>query len=274
MGILNDFLPGIIGGIMNTYAGHPFDTIKVRMQNINGGYNGSIDCFKKTLKHEGFRGIYRGSIISTYGLMVENSIVFAVNENLKRRMHNVDGKQSLDLHQDMIFGSISGITASIISCPFESIKCQMQVSEKKQSLSLYDTLKKMNISRLYNGLGATCFRTVSYYLCFFPIYTRSIDLISLITKRSKSKQNLIDYSIAGGLSGAATWGIVYPMDVIKCNQQLNEKKISIASIAKILYRNKGFRGFYAGFTPTILRSFPANAGLIFGIESTNFILSK
>ena len=273
MGILNDFLPGIIGGILNTYTGHPFDTIRVRMQNINGGYNGSIDCLKKTLRHEGISGIYKGSVVSTCGLMAENSIVFAVNENLKKRLHNVNGKQSLHLHQDMVLGSVSGFAASIISCPFESIKCRMQVSEKKQTFG--DIFKKNDMSKLYNGFSATCFRTVPYYLFFFPIYTRTIDLISSITKKPKSKLNILDYSIAGGLSGACTWSIVYPMDVIKCNQQLNREKVSITSMAKILYANKGFRGFYSGFTPTILRSFPANAGLICGVEATNsFLTSK
>lgn len=264
MGILNDFLPGIIGGIMNTYAGHPFDTVRVRMQNINCGYNGSMDCLKKTYKKEGICGIYKGSLVSTCGLMAENSIVFAVNEKLKRNLHNVNGKQSLYLHQDMILGSASGFAASIVSCPFESIKCNLQVSEKKKSLN--ETFKNKN---LFNGFAATCFRTIPYYLFFFPIYTRTIDLMSWI--KPKSKQNIIDYSIAGGLGGAFTWGIVYPMDVIKCNQQLSDKKISIVSMAKLLYKNKGL---YSGFTPTILRSFPANAGLIFGIETTKSILES
>lgn len=272
MGVLNDLLPGTIGGILNTYAGHPFDTIKVRMQNVNSGYSGSMDCLKKTFKYEGVRGIYKGSIISTYGLMAENSIVFAVNENLKKKLHNTNGKQSLYLHQDMIIGSISGFAASITSCPFESLKCKMQVSEKKQTLSGLIT-KNTSVYNLYNGFTATCFRTIPYYLFFFPIYTRTIDLISSISKRSKSKQNIFDYSIAGGLSGAVTWSIVYPMDVIKCNQQLNDKKISITSMIKWLYRTKGVRGFYSGFAPTILRSFPANTGLIFGVEATNSILS-
>lgn len=271
MGILKDFLPGIIGGILNTYAGHPFDTVRVRMQNINNRHNGFMDCFRKTYKHEGIRGIYKGATVSTLGLMAENSIVFAVNENLKKRLHNVNGKQSLQLHQDMVFGSLSGLAASITSCPFEAVKCNMQVSEKKHSWS--DILKN-DRSKMYNGFGATCFRTIPYYLFFFPIYTRCIDLMSSITKRSKAKQNIIDYSIAGGLSGATTWGIVYPMDVIKCNQQLNRDKTSIVSMAKLLYKNKGFKGFYSGFTPTILRSFPANAGLIFGIEATNSILNS
>jgi solute carrier family 25 (mitochondrial carnitine/acylcarnitine transporter), member 20/29 len=59
------------------------------------------------------------------------------------------------------------------------------------------------------------------------------------------------------------------MDVIKCNQQLSDKNLSISSMAKILYKNKGLRGFYPGLVPTILRSFPANTGLIFGVEALN-----
>jgi hypothetical protein len=123
--------------------------------------------------------------------MAENSIVFAVNENLKKRFHGTHGKQSLDLHHDMILGSVSGFAASITSCPFESIKCnaqvqvQAQASERRPRRPFNDIFKRPNLSSLislYNGFTATCFRTIPYYLFFFPIYTRIIDYSSLITQ--------------------------------------------------------------------------------------------
>ena len=44
-------------------TGHPFDTIKVRLQTQsvhNPMYNGVADCFFKTIKLEGVGGFYKG----------------------------------------------------------------------------------------------------------------------------------------------------------------------------------------------------------------------
>ena len=51
-----DIFAGTIAGINVTLVGHPFDTLKVRLQTqpqINPIYNGLIDCFKKTIKWGG-----------------------------------------------------------------------------------------------------------------------------------------------------------------------------------------------------------------------------
>lgn len=61
------FLSGGFGGICTVLAGHPLDTIKVRLQTmplpVNGQaplYAGTLDCAKKTIRNEGFRGLYKG----------------------------------------------------------------------------------------------------------------------------------------------------------------------------------------------------------------------
>ncbi|KII60249.1 Mitochondrial substrate carrier family protein G [Thelohanellus kitauei] len=54
---------GTTGGIAVTLVGHPFDTLKVRLQtqcSTSPTYNGVIDCLKKTIKWEGVGGLYKG----------------------------------------------------------------------------------------------------------------------------------------------------------------------------------------------------------------------
>ena len=265
MNSFNDYVPGATGAILNTYIGHPFDTIRVRMQDVNNIYSSSFDCLKKTYRYEGISGIYKGSISSLLAIMIENSIVFATNDILKRHLNNVNGKTSTTLHNDIMIGGISGLCATIGSCPFETIKCNMQINKKY--CSIFDIHKEYKITGLYNGFTASCFRNIPYYFLFFPFYTRYIDIISTISR--KKSLNILEYSLAGGLSASTSWSIIYPLDVIKCNQQLQSKKTTIRSMAMKLYRAKGIKGLYAGFLPTILRSFPANFALLFGIELSN-----
>jgi len=56
-------LSGTGGGIAVCLVGHPFDTLKIRLQTqsfTKPVYTGLIDCFVKTLKWEGIGGLYKG----------------------------------------------------------------------------------------------------------------------------------------------------------------------------------------------------------------------
>ena len=60
---LKNWISGTAGGIGITLVGHPFDTLKVRLQTQpvnNPIYRGLADCFMKTMKWEGIGGLYKG----------------------------------------------------------------------------------------------------------------------------------------------------------------------------------------------------------------------
>jgi hypothetical protein len=56
--IKNSFLAGTVSGTTKCLVGHPFDTIKTRMQ-TNLSFKGPWQCFTNTLKKEGVRGLYK-----------------------------------------------------------------------------------------------------------------------------------------------------------------------------------------------------------------------
>lgn len=60
---LKNSASGTVAGIAVCLVGHPFDTLKVRLQTQpvnNPVYKGLLDCFLKTLKWEGIGGLYKG----------------------------------------------------------------------------------------------------------------------------------------------------------------------------------------------------------------------
>lgn len=46
------------------------DTIKTRLQieGPNGRFVGPMDCLRKTVKNEGFLGLYKGTTLNLYGI--------------------------------------------------------------------------------------------------------------------------------------------------------------------------------------------------------------
>ena len=66
---------------------------------------------------------------------------------------------------------------------------------------------------------------------------------------------------AGGMAGIFNWIVALPVDVAKSRFQTapEGKYRGMMDVYKELIRADGVRAFYKGFTPVIIRAFPANA---------------
>ena len=63
------------------------------------------------------------------------------------------------------------------------------------------------------------------------------------------------------LAGSSAWITSYPFDFIKTLQQaqpIYTKSLTIKQIIKDTLNNYGFKGFYRGLTPCLIRSIPVN----------------
>jgi len=81
--------------------------------------------------------------------------------------------------------------------------------------------------------------------------------------------------ISGGVAGVAYWALTYPTDVIKSSLQSDELEHSqrkyhgILDCARKLYHDEGgWRRFFRGFTPCLLRAIPANATMLIVLEKS------
>jgi len=87
--------------------------------------------------------------------------------------------------------------------------------------------------------------------------------------------------VCGGAAGVTYWSLTYPTDVIKSSLQSDElersqrKYHNIVDCARKLYRDEGgWRRFYRGFSPCMLRAIPANAVMLLVLENTRQLLSR
>lgn len=77
---LKDVAFGSLAGIAGKFIEYPFDTVKVRLQSqpdhLPLQYTGPLDCFKQSLRRDGFMGLYRGISAPLVGAAVETSSLF------------------------------------------------------------------------------------------------------------------------------------------------------------------------------------------------------
>ena len=80
------FALGSIAGAFGAFMVYPIDLVKTRMQNQRSArvgqvlYTNSIDCAKKVIKNEGFKGLYSGVIPQLIGVAPEKAIKLTVND--------------------------------------------------------------------------------------------------------------------------------------------------------------------------------------------------
>ena len=69
------FVAGIFSGITKFTVGHPFDTVKVRLQTSSPAqFKGPLDCVLQTVRREGILGLYKGATPPLVGWMAMDSL--------------------------------------------------------------------------------------------------------------------------------------------------------------------------------------------------------
>ena len=91
-GLFTHLAAGSMAGFIATVGALPIDVIKTRMMNqkiLKDGsstevaYKGSVDCFLKTVRNEGFCALYKGFLPSYLRIAPFNVIFFLTYEKLK-----------------------------------------------------------------------------------------------------------------------------------------------------------------------------------------------
>eukprot|EP00026_Physarum_polycephalum_P013593 Phypoly_transcript_14010.p1 GENE.Phypoly_transcript_14010~~Phypoly_transcript_14010.p1 ORF type:complete len:303 (-),score=26.70 Phypoly_transcript_14010:18-926(-) len=279
---IKDSIAGTLSGAACLFTGHPFDTIKVRMQ-TQQGTEGAISTFTRTVRNEGILAVYKGVTSPLVGMMFETAVLFVVYGQLKAILQK-DPKVPLTIPQLSIAGGLSGVATSLVLTPVELAKCRLQIqtgkvgdtSAQKYKSPLHClivTFREEGIRGCFRGLGPTLAREAPGNVAFFGVYEWCKRALTPEGK-TVDQLGLGSLVLSGGLGGVAYWSVFYPADVAKSRIQTMDKQIGFFTCLKQIYQTEGRRGLYRGYIPTVIRAFPANAVMFSSYEMISRLLSK
>jgi solute carrier family 25 ornithine transporter 2/15 len=134
--VFRDAASGLVGSVFCTYAGIPFDTVKVRMQTSNAAMGAraksSWVCAMQMARTEGWRAFFRGSTPALASAMLENTVVFTAHGVLGRWLSPA-GQATPTFSTSCLQHGLSGFCSSTCICPPEVIKVQLQNSSEVMS---------------------------------------------------------------------------------------------------------------------------------------------
>ncbi|OAJ39550.1 hypothetical protein BDEG_23389 [Batrachochytrium dendrobatidis JEL423] len=230
------FLSGGFAGIATVLAGHPFDTLKVRLQTSNQ-YSGLADCFKQTIAKDGLRGLYKGMASPLVGVTPMFALSFwsyDVGQQLVYACTPKRSSQKLTMLEYAIAGGFSAIPTTVVTTPMERVKVVLQTQDQDVPGS------------------AAYFVSYEYFHRLLCKDSESLSIGAVL--------------FSGGMAGVAMWSIAIPPDVIKSRIQAapaGTYKGFLDCAAKIISQ-EGASALFKGLGPALLRAFPANAAGFLG----------
>uniref|UniRef100_A0A7N0UXT0 Mitochondrial carrier protein n=1 Tax=Kalanchoe fedtschenkoi TaxID=63787 RepID=A0A7N0UXT0_KALFE len=139
-------------------------------------YKGILDCFAKTYRESGLRGLYRGVAPSLYGIFPYSGLKFYFYEEMKR---HVPEEHRKDITVKLICGSIAGLLGQTFTYPLDVVRRQMQVEHLSASNnaelngtmeSLITILRKQGWKQLFSGLSINYLKVVPSVAIGFTVY--------------------------------------------------------------------------------------------------------
>lgn len=239
----------------------PIDLAKTRLQNQHSGqqlYKNMMDCLIKTVRSEGYFGMYRGAAVNLTLVTPEKAIKLAANDFFRHQLSK-DGSK-LTVFKEMLAGCCAGMCQVTITTPMEMLKIQLQdagriAAQQRVMPSVVTTLKMggtsavlcrsynanpvtqvmrlsatqitrellktKGLSGLYKGLGATLMRDIPFSVVYFPLFAH----LHQLGRPSPEDPTVPFYwsFMSGCLAGSVAAVTVSPCDVVKTRLQSLKK---------------------------------------------------
>jgi len=291
-----DIVFGSIAGITGKYIEYPFDTVKVRLQSqpdtLPLRYNGPLDCFRQSIRADGFRGLYRGISAPLFGAAVENSSLFFSYRISQRLVQSMvySSAEPLPFSGLLISGAISGAFTSLLLTPIELVKCKMQVpvsaaGYKPGPLTIIASVfRHHGVLGFWHGQMGTLIRETGGSAAWFGSY----EAVSAFFRKyyptassaiphgtDKPPLPLHQQMLAGAAAGVGYNFFFYPADTIKSRMQTEDVALSggnrsFWTVGKALWQQQGLKGLYRGCGITVGRAAPSSAFIFSVYEGLRF----
>lgn len=239
--------------LFSTVVGFPLDSIKTRMQ--THPFNGIFDCLRKTVKHEGVKGLFRGvtaPLLSTsfskslsvsiytaakpYAALLQNYTIQPISSSnlISHRQQNL----ILAINNAPVSfasGFVAGAGTSLFACPFEFTKLfqqlyilmqgELNLNPRKMPKTTLQVAKQIRrcegILGLYSGYKFHLMRDALGSGLYFSVYETSKILIEGFSGTdgkiagTNIPMGTLSITLAGAMSGIVSWILVFPIDTVK-----------------------------------------------------------
>lgn len=271
-------LGGFLSGSVSLVAGHPFDTVKVRLQAGHTSYAGASDCLRQTVRAEGIRALYKGMTSPLLANSAIGAVTFSTWQEAQRFLH-VEEPQNAPVGKVFVAGAIAGIVQCSIATPVELLRTKLQVQHEGNLVHrgnidcMRAVVRSEGVRGIYRGNVSMMLREAPAYGVYFSTYEATKRFLCPPLQPGQAEPMWVE-CVGGAVTGAATWMAVMPFDVISTrikalpeHKAMDPQHRRIHRVAQRMWQEGGVRAFYCGLTTAVARGIALNA-MVFPIYET------
>jgi solute carrier family 25 carnitine/acylcarnitine transporter 20/29 len=200
---------------------------------------------------------------------------------MKTTLGQTDRNTRLPLDRIALAGAVAGGVNSVLASPVELIKIRLQsqygTNTHRGPLHCIQTIVRQDgvWYGLFRGFWATVAREIPAYAGFYAGF--EVALRWMHPSSATEQPSVLKLMVSGACGGVCYWTCCYPLDVAKSVAQNSTGKLPPFYVLKVLtnlYRQESLKGWFRGFSPTVLRSIPAAAATFATYEMVMRNLNK
>jgi len=268
---------GGLYGATNTVVGHPFDTVKTKMQTQSGfTSSGALASARQILSSEGAVGFYRGCLPPMWGSAVYRSAQFAVYDLLyaeaEKYPASLEHVPGTDMQWRVLGAGAVGATArTVLESPIEYAKVKGQTNQK------------WKLGEVYRGAGLQWARTGPMMTLYFCPWLRLLDgvevdkdilahwlihtgLFDACKRNGYASTPAGQFFSSGGCALIGFW-VVWPFENLKNQAQAGKNWLAHA-------RATGLLGLYRGIVPGSMSVFLRNGAAMIVMQRANRLITE
>jgi hypothetical protein len=170
----------------------------------------------------------------------------------------------------MAAGATAGIFATLLTHPLDVARARLTVQVKDKGSTgragirqTFATLiGNSGVRGLYKGLSPTLLAIAP----FLAVQQSSYDYMKTAASKKEWQPSVTLFACCGITAGTLAQTVVYPLDVIRRQMQVEQQEVptksqstSTYNMTKDIMKKQGPRGLYAGLVPTYAKVVPAAA---------------
>lgn len=274
-----DAIAGAAGGTAAVLLGQPFDLLRVRMQAANT--SNAFRVARDIATTEGLLAFYKGAAAPFIGAAIGVSIQFTTYHSL-RQAFAPDGQT---ITQNYLFGGVAGFTNSIISSPAEHIRTRLQL-QRHDAPKLFNgptdcvrwIYRQAGPFGIFKAYPIAAVKEFQAFGCYFAAYETSIAAYCRAVGKLRKDMSVLETIPCGSLGGIGFWVGSFPIDMIKTRLQgdgfgSQSRYSGVRSAIAKTWQEGGFKAFWRGLSPTLVRTSLSSAGCFTTVEQMRKVMS-
>lgn len=256
---------------------YPANLVKTRLQvqRKKALYTGSFDAFVKVIRFEGVRGLYKGFLVNSFGLL-SGQFYITTLELIRART-----KEYSNAVRGFLAGGCASLVGQTITVPVDVISQKLMVQGqgentaklKGASTIIKEIIKSDGPLGLYRGYLISLMTyapSSAIWWSSYGIYTGLVGNI-VIT----GTPHMLVLTMAGTMAGFTTATLTNPLDIMRTRLQVGGGKSALVfQMFRSLLHEEGPKGLTKGLSARILAMVPSSLVMVLGYETVKRLSLK